>query len=166
MDRLARSGAIAAFAAGILEITAQIIPYVPNDPALETLYGAVDIAFLTALVAMVGVLAPRLGWAALLPLLLAIAGVASIVGPDKTAFGIDFYQLGSAVFVLALGIAALPLLRLPDYRRPALIWVGTAVLALVAGASGEPAIFRATSVALALGFITLAPILWRERREG
>lgn len=166
MDRLARLGAISAFAAGILEITAQIVPYVPNDPALEALYGAVDIAFLTALVAMVGVLAPRLGWMALLPLLLAITGVASIVGPDKTAFGIDFYRVGSAVFVLALGAAALPLMRLPDYRRPALAWIGTAVLALVAGASGEPMIFRATSIVLALGFLLLAPVLWREGQKG
>jgi hypothetical protein len=36
------------------------------------------------------------------------------------------------------------------------------VLALAAGASGEPLVFRATSFVLALGFFLLAPVLWRE----
>jgi len=161
MNRLARLGAIAAAVAGTLEIVAQIVPYVPDSPGLETLYGAVDLAFLTALVALLAVLAPRLGWATLSLLVIAIAGVASIVGPDKTAFGIDFYRLGSGVFVLALGAAAIPLVRQDGLRRPAFAWIATALLALAAGASGEPLVFRATSFVLALGFLLLSPVLWR-----
>ncbi|QKG70373.1 hypothetical protein [Erythrobacter mangrovi] len=161
MDRLARFGAVAALIAGVLEVVAQFITHVPDNARLEGLYATIDIAFLIALVALVGLAAGQLGWTGLGLLLLAIVGVASIVGPDKTAFGIDFYRVGSAVFVLALGAAALSLQRVAEYRRPAIAWIGAALLALGAGASGEPLVFRATSMVLALGFILLAPALWR-----
>lgn len=162
MDRLARIGAGAALLAGVLEIIAQFLTHVPDHPGLETLYAAIDISFLIALVALVSGVAGRIALPGLVLLLVALAGVASIIGPDKTAFGIEFYRAGSAVFVLALGAAAVWLAQLAPYRRVALVWMGTALLALAAGASGEPLVFRATSVMLGLGFLLLAPVLWRE----
>lgn len=163
MDRLSRIGAGAAVMAGSLEIFAQFLAHVPDNAALEALYAAIDISFLFALVALAARVATQVALPGLVLVLVALTGVASIVGPDKTAFGIDFYRAGSAVFVLALGAASLWLMRLAPFRMPARLWMGAAVLALAAGASGEPLVFRATSMVLGFGFLLLAPVLWRRQ---
>jgi hypothetical protein len=162
MHRLAQIGAGAALVAGGLEIVAQFRPYVPESAGLEALYAAIDASFLIALVTLVAVSAGRIALPGLVLLLAAIVGVASIVGPDKQAFGIDFYRAGSALFVLALGAGSAWLMRLAQYRRAAQVWAGAAVLALLAGASGETLVLRATSVVLGVGFLLLALALRRE----
>jgi hypothetical protein len=161
MDKLLRFGAVCAALSGGLEVAAQAIPYVPDSAGLELLYGAIDLSFLFALVALVAMLAGRVsGWALGL-LLVAMGGVASIVGPDRTAFGVDFYQAGSAIFVLALGLASPALAKQPGLRGSTWAWGAAALAALGAGLGGGAPAFVTASLLLALGFILAAPVLWR-----
>jgi hypothetical protein len=162
MDKLLRFGALCAVLGGLLRFVAQAIPYVPDNAGLELLYGVIDLGFLFALVALVAMLAGRVsGWVLGL-LLAALGGVASIVGPDRTVFGIDFYMAGSAVFVLALGLSAPALAKQPGLRSAAWAW-GLAALAALASALGGGAVaFVAAGLLLALGFILAAPALWRK----
>ena len=161
MDKLLRFGALCAVLGGGLRFAAQAIPCVPDNAGLELLYSVIDLSFLFALVALVAMLAGRVsGWALGL-LLVALGGVASIVGPEKAAFGIDFYLAGSAIFVLALGLASPALVKPPGLRGSAWAW-GLAALAALGSALGGGAVaFVAAGLLLALGFILAAPALWR-----
>lgn len=163
MKRLARVGAVSGLLAGLLEIVAQFLTHVPDHAGLEALYAAIDTSFLIALTSLIALVAERIALPGLVLLLLALAGVASIVGPDKTVFGIDFYRAGSAVFVLALGGSAIWLARLVAFRRVAQLWGAAALFALLAGASGEALALRATSVMLGIGFLLLGRVMWTLR---
>ena len=161
MHRLTRISACAALLAGLLRLIAQFIPYTPDSAALELLYGVVDIGFVLAMTGLVALCAPRIGWPGLVSLLAALVGVASIVGPDKAAFGIDFYLAGSAVFVLSLGLAAPWLAALPGLRPAAGAWALGALAAIASALGGEGLAFAAAGLLLALGFVLVAPVLWR-----
>jgi hypothetical protein len=161
MHRLFRISACAAVLAGVLRFVAQAIPYVPDSAGLELLYGTIDIGFVIALAGLVALAAPQIGSAGLGLLLAALGGVASIVGPDAKAFGIDFYIAGSAVFTFSLGLAAPWLAALPGMRGAALAWALAALAGLISGLSGAAAAFIAAGLLLALGFILAGPALWR-----
>ncbi|MFM5895134.1 MAG: hypothetical protein ACKOQM_11995 [Novosphingobium sp.] len=161
MHRLFHISAIAAALAGVLRLIAQFIPYVPDSAGLELLYGAIDVGFTLAMTGLVALCAPRIPWPGLVLLLTALIGVASIVGPDKTAFGIDFYLAGSAVFALSLGLAAPWLARLPGLKAPAGAWALGALAALASAAGLGAAAFAAAGLLLALGFVLAVPALWR-----
>lgn len=161
MHRLFRISACAAGLAGVLRLIAQIIPYTPDNAPLEALYGVIDIGFVLAMTGLVALCAPRIHVAGLVLLLAALCGVASIVGPDRTAFGIDFYLAGSAVFALSLGLSAPWLARLPGLERAALAWALGALAAISSALGGGALAFAAAGLLLALGFVLAAPALWR-----
>lgn len=162
MHRLTRVSACAALLAGLLRIAAQFIPYSPDSAALELLYGVIDAGFVLALAGLVALTAPRISGAGLALLLAALVGAASIVGPDRAAFGIDFYLAGSALLVLALGLAAPWLARAVPGLKPAAGAWALGGLAGLASALGSGALaFSAAGVSLALGFVLAAPVLWR-----
>jgi hypothetical protein len=87
---LVRVGAAAAVVAGALRIVSTFIPYEANSAGLEALYGVIDLCLMFGLVAVYVASAEAIGMAGLAFFLVALAGVASIVGPDAPAFGIDF----------------------------------------------------------------------------
>ena len=160
MKRLMRIGAVSAALGGGLRLVAQAIPYVPDSAALEALYAVIDVGFLFALIALIACVSERISIVGLGSMLIATAGVASIVGPDRTAFGMDFYLLGSAIFVLALGASAIWLIRLNGYRRPSIAFAMAAMFAIAAGISGAGMAFIGAGLTLAASFLLLAQALW------
>jgi hypothetical protein len=156
LARLMTGGAWAGAAGGGLRIVAAFIPYVPGSAGLELLYGAIDIGLLFGLLAAYLFAAEAVRSVGLAGFAVALTGLASIVGPDSHAFGIDYYLLGSAIYMLGLTALAIQLVR-----RGALVAVGW--LWLVAAASGvvfalaaaAPALI-VSGVALGLGYIAAA----------
>lgn len=162
MKMLLRIGAAAAALAGGLRLVAQVLPYTPDNPGLEALYAMIDIGFLLALVALVAGVAGRIASPGLALLLAATVGAASIVGPDRIVFGVDFYLAGSGLFALALAAATPWLTRVSAFRLPGGFFAAAGALALVAGVWPAGPGFIAAGLALAAGFLLLAPALWRE----
>lgn len=148
---LVRTGAVAAIVAGVLRIVSTAIPYAPNSAALEGLYAVIDLGLMFGLVAVYLATAERLGVAGLMFFLVALAGVASIVGPDAPAFGIDFYRAGALVFVAGLAGLSVQLMRAGALRTTAALWLATfagSLLTLVA-----PQAFVMAGLAIGTGYL-------------
>ena len=158
--RLIAGGAWAGTIGGDLRIVSAFIPYVPDQPWLELLYGAIDIGLLFGLLAVWLFTAEMVGTVGLCGFVVALAGLASIVGPDSHAFGIDFYMLGATVFMLGLTVLAIQLVRYGALACAGWLWlVAAAAGAVFALAAAAPALI-VSGVALGLGFVAAAaPVL-------
>lgn len=149
-QNLIRMGAAAAVLGGGLRIAAAFIPYTPQSPPLEALYAAIDLSLLLGLTAVYARESGTLGWPGLAAFLAAFAGLASIVGPDATMLGVDWYQAGATV--AAIGMAGFGFVSLLERRSilPALCWISVPVLAVLAPlALAVPA----AGVMFGLGFV-------------
>jgi hypothetical protein len=159
--RLIAGGAWAGAIGGGLRIVSAFIPYVPDAPWLELLYGAIDIGLLFGLLAAWLFTAEMVGTVGLCGFVVALAGLASIVGPDSHAFGIDFYLLGSGVFMLGLTVLAIQFVRYGALAWAGWLWlVAAASGAVFALAAAAPALI-ASGVALGLGFVAAARAIRR-----
>lgn len=148
---LVRVGAVAAIVGGGLRIASTFIPYQEDNAGLEALYGVIDVCFLLGLVAIYIAAANRVGGVGLIGFLVALAGVASIVGPDAPAFGVDFYRVGALVFVGGLALFGVALIRARMMRVSAGLWVVTFVAGLAAGVA--PQAFLVSGVCVGAGFV-------------
>lgn len=101
------------------------IPYQADLAWLEALYVIIDVCLLVGLIAIYLFSADHVGVLGLAAFLVALAGVASIVGPDAPAFGIDFYRIGALVFVAGLAGLSARLLRAGILRASASLWIAT-----------------------------------------
>lgn len=154
--RLIAGGAWAGAVGGGLRMVSAFIPYVPDRPWLELLYGAIDIGLLFGLLAAWLFTAEVVGTVGLCGFVVALAGLASIVGPDSRAFGIDFYMLGASVFMLGLTVLAIQLVRRRTLFVTGWLWlVAAAAGAVFALAAATPALI-VSGVALGLGFVAAA----------
>lgn len=158
---LVRVGAVAAVVAGVLRIVSTFIPYEPNSPGLEALYGVIDLGLMFGLVAVYIASAEAVGLAGLGLFLLALAGVASIVGPDAPAFGIDFYRIGALVFVSGLAGLSVLLLRAGMMRNSAVLWLATFAASLATVVA--PQAFMAAGLAIGAGYVLAGLELLRNR---
>lgn len=148
---LVRLGALASTVSGALRIASTFIPYQPESPALEALYGVIDIGLMFGLLALYLAKAERLGTAGLAAFVIAMAGIASIVGPDASMAGIDFYRIGALTFVGGLALLALVMLRAGVMRIVAALWLATFLSSLTA--SVWPPAFMAAGLLLGAGYI-------------
>lgn len=153
MERMVRWGAYCGMAGGALRIVTTFIPFHAGSGGLEAVYAATDLGMLFALIAVGLAAGDALGRIGFACWAVALAGLASIVGPDPVAFGIDFYRLGAGIFVLALGAMAVALLVRQTMLPAAGLWVASAVLALVGGATGTMLAFATAGLVLGLGFL-------------
>lgn len=161
LARLMAGGAWAGTVGGALRIVSAFIPYVPYSPGLELLYGAIDIGLLFGLLAVYLFAAEAVGAVGLAGFVVALTGLASIVGPDGHAFGIDFYLLGSAVYVLGLTALAVQLVRRCALVAAGWLWlVAAAFGAVFAVAAAAPALV-VSGVMLGLGYIAAARAIGR-----
>ena len=149
---LIRLGGITAIVGGGLRVAAGFITYVPGSAMLEALYAVIDIGLLFGLIAIYLGSAAQTGRPGLAGFCLALTGLASIVGPDAPAFGVDFYQFGSAIFVLGLVPLAVQLVRLRIQRLTGAAWLISAGLGLVSAVTHSAWAFAAAGVALGMGF--------------
>jgi hypothetical protein len=149
-ETLWRLGAGAAVIGGVLRVAAAFIPYTPQSWALEALYAAIDLSLLVGLATLYLREASFLGVAGFTAFGAAFVGLASIVGPDAQTFGVDWYQLGSAVS--AVGMAGLGIMLLTGGRMAlsALCWILAPIVALTG--PGDIAI-QAAGVLFGTGFV-------------
>jgi hypothetical protein len=153
---------MAAVIGGTLRIASTFVPYEPDSGQLETLYGVIDLCLLFGLIAIYITSAEAVGVAGLGFFIVALAGLASIVGPDAQAFGIDFYRVGALVFVAGLAGLSIQLLRVRLMAPSAVLWIMTFAAGLASTA--VPQAFLASGLCLGVSFV-LAGIgmLWRRR---
>ncbi len=148
---LMRFGAWAAMAAGVLRIASTFTPYEANSAPLETLYAIIDLGLVFGLIAICLSTADIVGRIGLLAFIVALSGLASIVGPDTVTFGLDLYRIGALVFVLGLGVLALQLLRARILRAAAALWLLT--LASSLASAFIPQAFLAAGLTLGAGYV-------------
>jgi hypothetical protein len=159
---LVRFGAWASLVAGFLRIASSFIPYEAGSAVLEALYGVIDLGLMFGLIAIYIASAERTGFTGLAAFLVALAGLASIVGPDSMMSGVDFYRIGALVFVAGLAGLSVQLLRVGVMRASASLWL----LAFAAGlaASVLQQVFLVAGIALGAGFILAGITLMRGDR--
>jgi hypothetical protein len=161
MDRFIGFGAVAGAIGGALRIAAAFIPYVSETAWLEALYAACDLGMMFGLIGVYLATAERVGLAGLATFAVALAALASIVGPDSQAFGIDFYRVGAAAFALALATFAATLLVARVFAASAVFWIACAALGIIASGTGNVPAFIGAGLALGAGFITAGVTLLR-----
>jgi hypothetical protein len=136
--QLLRLAAAAAIVGGVLRAGTAFIAWNPNAAWLEALALVID---LSCLFGMLGVYLPHrgpLGRAGVAAFAVTESGIASIVGPDTTAFGIDTYQAG--VMTLSLGLCLLSALMLrcrAGSQTAACLWIASTAGGLLGLASGH-----------------------------
>ncbi len=150
MSQLVRVGAVAAIIGGVLRIASTFIPYQADLAWLEAFYGVIDVCLLMGLIAIYLSSADHVGTLGLVAFLVALAGVASIVGPDAPAFGIDFYRVGALVFVAGLAGLSAMLQRAGILRASAWLWITTLLAGLAS--SAWPQAFLASGLCLGAGY--------------
>lgn len=158
---LVRFGAVAAVVGGALRIASTFIPYEAESAPLETLCGVIDLCLLFGLVAVYVAHAEATGLWGLAAFLVALAGVASIVGPDSTAFGVDFFRVGAMVFVIGLAGLSAQLLRARVASLSAWFWIATFIASLASVA--VPQAFMAAGLCVGAGYVAAGFGLLRER---
>lgn len=160
---LVRLGALASTVSGALRIASTFIPYEGGSVSLEALYGVIDLGLMLGLIAVYLANAERLGMAGLVAFAVALAGIASIVGPDAVAFGVDFYRIGALVFVSGLALLSAVMLRAGVMRPVAVLWLATFAASLSASV-WAPA-FMAAGVLLGASYLLAGAMLkgWSDR---
>ena len=153
MIHLIRFGAAAAIVGGGLRAITAFIPYVPDSAWQETAFAIVDIGLLFGLIALYCANAEGFGRAGLLLWAVALTALASIVGPDAKAFGIDWYLLGAAVFVFALGALAALMIARGISRLAAATWLSALAAALMVPTQFHDVAFLASGTLLGVGFV-------------
>ena len=159
MSQLVRVGAVAAMVGGGLRIVSTFIAYQADLAWLEALYAVIDLCLLVGLIAIYLANADAVGAPGLVAFLVALAGVASIVGPDAPAFGVDFYRIGALVFVAGLAGLSVMLLRTKRLRASAWLWSATLLAGLTA--SVWPPAFMASGLCLGAGYLLAGALIWR-----
>ena len=152
-----------AVAAGMLRIGSAFIPWAPDVLWLELFYLAIDLMLLFGLMGVYFAYRARIGILGFVSFLIAEAGIASIVGPDTVAFGIDTYYAGVLVITAGLTLFAIQLLLTragPPWA--ALCWIGSAVVGIGATAGGSPSLgFVAGGILFGLGFVSAGVAMLR-----
>lgn len=130
------AGAAAMFGGG-LRIATAFVPWDSSSAVLELLALKIDLLCLFGLVGIYLANRARAGFVGLLAFVVAASGIASIVGPDTMAFGIDTYQIGVAVIVFGLAIFGLTVIRgaLP-LRIAGLCWILSLAIGHVGALAG------------------------------
>ncbi len=151
--RFVTYGSRAGVVGGGLRIIAAFIPYAPDQAWLEGLYAAIDIGMLFGLVAAWLLAADAVGMVGLGGFAVALIGLASIIGPDSPAFGIDFYLLGSGIFMLGLTGLSIQLVRRRVLVAAGGLWLGAAGAGVIFALSSADAALVASGVLLGLGYL-------------
>jgi hypothetical protein len=159
---LLRLGLWAAVLGGSLRIAAAFVPYTPQSTALEAFYAVIDVSLLFGLTAIYLREAEALGWPGLAAFAVSFVGLASIVGPDTTMFGIDWYQFGSAVTAVALAALGATLLVARRMIAASLCWIATPFVSVLAppefGTQAAGVLFGVGFVAAGVNLLNRKPV--------
>jgi hypothetical protein len=145
----------AAVVGGVLRTASAFITWDASNPRIEALAFVVDVSVLFGLMGVYFAHRERLGWLGFGAFVIAETGIASIVGPDTVAFGIDTYLAG--VHAIAVGLALLGVQMLVRRAGPAaaaICWILSPVVGLGGGAIGQGELgFFLGGILFALGFV-------------
>jgi hypothetical protein len=142
---------------GVLRIGSAFIPWDVwgSNPSIEVLALVIDVALLFGLMGAYFAARGRLGWVGFAAFALAETGIASIIGPDTAAFGVDTYQAG--VHAISIGLAALGavmLLTRAGSTAAAVCWIASLAVGAGGGAVGQGELgFFIGGILFGLGFV-------------
>lgn len=156
LSLLMLGGAWAGALGGGLRILSAFIPYASGSAWRELLYGVTDIGLLLGLLSAYLFTAEAVGVAGLAGFVVALVGLASIVGPDGNAFGVDFYLPGAATYLTGLAILAVQLVRHGVLAATGWSWLVAAPAGIVFAVAGAAPALMLSGVALGLGYIAAA----------
>jgi hypothetical protein len=150
---LYRLAGAAAVLGGGLRIATAFMTW-DGSAGLEAIAFAIDVLLLFGLMGIYLAHRAALGWAGLAAFVVAETGVASIIGPDVEAFGIDTYLAG--VHAISIGLAALGaamLLKRID-AVAAICWIASLAVGAAGALVGQAAAgFLIGGVLFGLGFV-------------
>lgn len=145
---------VAGILGGVLRIGSSFIPW-DGSVQIEALAFAIDVSLLFGLMGIYLAAREALGWFGFAAFALADTGIASIIGPDTQAFGIDTYLAG--VHAIAVGLALLGLamlLRRAGSSIAALCWIASLVVGAGGSAAGQAELgIFAGGILFGLGFV-------------
>lgn len=158
-------GGVAAILAGILRAGSSFIPWEANNQNLEMLASGIDVLLLFGFMAIYLADRALLGLAGLVTFVAAETGIASIVGPDTVAFGIDTYQAGSALISISLALFALVMLMTrAGSQLAAVFWILSAVAGVGGTMTGQAAVgIPIAGAFFGIGFIAAGAALLSKR---
>lgn len=145
--------------AGALRVATAFIPYDPESALLEGLFAFIDCGLLFGLIAVYLMAGERLGWSGLACFSISLAALASIVGPDSTKFGVDWYKVGAATFLIALSGLAACLIRERTLVAASACWILALMIGLLA--TWLPPAFAASGALLGVGYLLAGRSLLR-----
>lgn len=148
------TGALAAIVGGMPRVISSFIPYSDGVLELELLYGLIDLSLLVGLVTVYLRLAERLGWLGLVSFLVAMAGLASIVGPDRILWGVDLYRLGAAILLVGLAGLSVAMLWAGVMKSAALYWLAALVTGIMASLSESSFAVAVSGMLFGIGFVS------------
>lgn len=161
---LVRIGAIGWIVAGGLRTATALIAYDPASIILELLYASIDIGLLLGLNGLVLGFSEQMGRSGRIAALIAAVAIASIIGPDAVKFGIDFYQAGAALFVIALGALGAILASRRVLVWPAVLWTISMVSAIAGAMTGAAFLTILAGLTLGLGIMWAGFVMLRAAR--
>ncbi len=151
---LYRLAGAAAALGGALRIAMAFVVW-DGSAGLEAVAFAIDVLLFFGLIGIYLAHRAALGWAGLVAFAVAETGIASIVGPDTQAFGIDTYLAG--VHAIAIGLAllgAVMLVRRAGTTAAAVCWVLSLIVGAGGGVMGQGDLgFLLGGLLFALGFV-------------
>ena len=160
---LVRFGAAAAVAGGALRIASIFVPWQAEQAWLEAFYGVIDLCLLFGLLGVYLAHAEKLGVAGLVTFAVALAGLASIVGPDAQMFGVDFYRVGALVFLAGLAGLSVQMLLKRVLALSAVLWIAALVSSLAGAAFQAPLAIMGAGILLGAGYVVAGLGILRPR---
>lgn len=151
---LLRFGASAAIVGGALRVFASFIAYREASIELEVFYGLIDMCLLFGLLTFYFYVSEQLNWVGMVGFIIAVAGLASIVGPDPTLWGIDLYMLGATMLMVGLSAMAIAMLQAYVMKASALYWLAALVAGVISVLSGSAFVFAISGTLFGLGFVS------------
>ena len=101
---------LTAILAGLLRATSSVLPSAPTV-GLEILYLFTDVLILFGLMGLYGYQHQEAGVWGFLGFVVAIVGIASIIGPDGELAGVSVYVVGASTFAVGLSLFAIGVLK-------------------------------------------------------
>lgn len=153
---LLRASAFAALTGGTLRMISALIPYSPTSAVLELLYGTEDMLMLFGLLGIYIPIAGNLGWSGFIGFLIAMTGIASLVGPDARAFGVNLYVLGALCLLVGLLIFSIALLINGRMRLAAAGWTASFALTLAGAVFSDSDLTTIAGAVFGFAFVAAA----------
>lgn len=146
-------GGFGALVGGLLGVATPLIGDQPNSAFHEALYALIDFSLLFGTLAIWLLCGERLGRLGLAGFVVALSGIASILGPEPVMFGVDFYQLGATVFALGTGVMAVQMLRTGQFPAVGALWLGALLFGIGASMTAAPILALLARILFELAFV-------------